>query len=146
MTESISTMLAREAEEAEARAAAEDRGDVQPTRGQRARRQASDPSQVYTVRIPVDRLEELRRVAEQRGEAPSALLRRWALERLDSELGRDPLPDGVGEAIGDVPYAELKKVAEDAVFSAMRRLVMERPGQTALSGARKIRPPEDLRR
>lgn len=145
MSESVASMLAREAEEAEARAAAEDRGDVQPMRGQRARRQATEPSQVYTVRIPVGRLEELRRVAEQRGEAPSALLRRWALERLDAEVGRDPLPGGAGEAIGDVPYAELKKVAEDAVFSAMRRLVLERPGRGGSSGVREVRPPGDLR-
>jgi hypothetical protein len=145
MSESVASMLAREAEEAEARAAAEDRGEVQPMGGQRARRQASEASQVYTVRIPVDRLEELRRVAEHRGEAPSALLRRWALERLDAELGRDSLPGEVGEALGDVPYATLKKAAEDAVFSAMRRLVMERPGQGGPGGVREARSPEDLR-
>jgi hypothetical protein len=127
MTESVAAMLAREAEEAEARAAAEDRGDVRPARGQRARRQASEASQVYTVRIPVDRLEELRRVARQRGEAPSALLRSWALERLDAELGGDPLLAGAGEAVGGVPYATLKKAAEEAVLSALRRLFPGRP-------------------
>jgi len=46
---------------------------------------AVNPSQVYSVRIPVDRLEELRRVAESRGLAPSALLRSWVIERLDRE-------------------------------------------------------------
>jgi hypothetical protein len=80
------------------------------------------------LRIPIDRLEELRRVAGQRGEAPSALLRRWALERLDSELGRDPLSVSAGgDVVGGVSYATLKKVAEDAVLSAMRRFFPGRP-------------------
>jgi len=38
--------------------------------------------------IPVTKLEELRRVAEKRGVEPSALMRRWVLERLDQEAGR----------------------------------------------------------
>lgn len=52
---------------------------------------AVSPSQVYSVRIPVDRLEELRRVAEARGLAPSALLRSWFIERLDREKLLRPL-------------------------------------------------------
>jgi hypothetical protein len=44
-----------------------------------------NPSQVYSVRIPVDRLEELRRVAARRGVPPSTLLREWVLERLDNQ-------------------------------------------------------------
>lgn len=44
-----------------------------------------DPSQVYSVRIPVSRIEELRRVASGKGLAPSTLLREWVLERLDLE-------------------------------------------------------------
>jgi transposase-like protein len=39
-------------------------------------------------RIPVTKLGELRRVAEERGVEPSALMRRWVLERLDQEAGR----------------------------------------------------------
>lgn len=46
---------------------------------------AKDPSQVYSVRIPVNRLEELRSLAERRGDQPTALLREFVLERLDEE-------------------------------------------------------------
>ena len=45
----------------------------------------TSPSQVYSIRIPVERLEELRRVAEMKGQAPSALMRSWVLERLGTE-------------------------------------------------------------
>jgi len=43
------------------------------------------PAQVYSVRIPVDRLEELRGVAASRGVPPSTLLREWVLNRLDEQ-------------------------------------------------------------
>lgn len=56
----------------------------------RARRQAPDPAQVYSVRIPASRLDELRRVAASHGMAPSALLRAWTIERLDAEIAGDP--------------------------------------------------------
>jgi aryl-alcohol dehydrogenase-like predicted oxidoreductase len=42
-------------------------------------------SQVYSLRIPVDRLAELRQVAEADGVEPSALMRQWVLDRLDAE-------------------------------------------------------------
>lgn len=44
-----------------------------------------DPSQVYSVRIPVTELEKLRLVAEHKGVTPSALMRTWVLLRLDAE-------------------------------------------------------------
>ena len=44
-----------------------------------------NPSQVYSVRIPTQRLEELRLVAARQRVAPSALMRKWVLERLDKE-------------------------------------------------------------
>lgn len=83
MSESVRDMLAREANEAEARADAEDRGEAPPTPGQRGRGVAADPAQVYAVRFPASRLAELRRVADELGELPTALIRRWVLERLD---------------------------------------------------------------
>src|SRR5437660_10794424 len=49
MSESIAARLAAEADEAEARAEAEERGDEPPMPGQRARRQPTEASQVYTV-------------------------------------------------------------------------------------------------
>lgn len=42
-------------------------------------------SQVYAIRIPTDRLREIRSLAEELGEQPTALLRGWVLERLDRE-------------------------------------------------------------
>jgi hypothetical protein len=45
-----------------------------------------DPAQVYAIRIPTSRLEDVRRLAVDRHEAPSAMLRAWVLERLDLEL------------------------------------------------------------
>ncbi|MGH3505372.1 MAG: hypothetical protein ACRDQA_31435 [Nocardioidaceae bacterium] len=83
MSSSIRDTLAAEAAEAEARR------DEPPGRMHRAR--ARGPvSHVYTVRMPVDRLAELRDVAADHGEQPSALMRRWVLERLDAERGRHP--------------------------------------------------------
>ena len=83
MSESLQQLLAREAAEAEARADAEERGEAEPARGQRGRRPARDPSQVYAVRIPVSRLRELRQVADQLGIPPTTLIREWVIERLD---------------------------------------------------------------
>jgi aryl-alcohol dehydrogenase-like predicted oxidoreductase len=84
MSESVRDMLAREAAEAKARANAEERGEITSTPGQRGRRRAKDPSQVYAVRIPVSRLRRLREVATDLGIQPSALIRQWVIERLDA--------------------------------------------------------------
>lgn len=46
------------------------------------------PAQVYSVRIPVDRLTELKALADSQDVAPSTMIRDWVLERLDSE--KDP--------------------------------------------------------
>jgi hypothetical protein len=111
MNESIAAMLAQEADEAEARADAEERGDETPSTGQRARRQSTEASQVYSVRIPTSRLEELRKLANRLGEPPSALLRRWALERLDEELQ--------GSASKEKPYRELMETIRSFVDQAV---------------------------
>ena len=60
----------------------EDDGDV------RRPRLPQGAGQVYSVRIPVEALERLRRVASASGSAPSALIRQWVLERLDEESPR----------------------------------------------------------
>lgn len=85
MAESIRAMLAREAAEAKAAADAEDQRGSAAAGGQRARRQSGEASQVYSVRIPVDRLAQLRQLADARDVAPTALLRQFVLERLDQE-------------------------------------------------------------
>lgn len=41
------------------------------------------PSQVYSIRIPVERVEQLRKLAASRGVAPTKLIRDWVVERLD---------------------------------------------------------------
>ncbi|UNX55046.1 hypothetical protein MF406_01810 [Georgenia sp. TF02-10] len=79
----IKDTLAAEAAEAEARQ------DEPPGRMHRARR-TGNTNHVYTVRMPVDRLAELRNMAEESGEQPSALMRRWVLERLDAERAHQP--------------------------------------------------------
>lgn len=84
MSESVRDMLAREAAEAEQRADAEERGEITPAPGQRGRRRAADPSQVYTVRIPVSQLRKLREAADSLSMQPSALIRQWVIERLDA--------------------------------------------------------------
>lgn len=53
-----------------------------PPEQARARKQAS---QVYSVRMPVDRLEQLRSIAAEEGTPPTQLLRDWVIERLDQE-------------------------------------------------------------
>lgn len=93
MSESIGDVLAREAAEAEARAEAEERGEIPPTPGQRGRKRAADPSQVYAVRIPTSRLNELREVAARLDVPPTTLIRQLVLERLDELKTADQEPD-----------------------------------------------------
>lgn len=44
----------------------------------------AERGQVYTVRIPMDRIERLRELAAELGVPPSSLIRQWVLERLDA--------------------------------------------------------------
>jgi len=75
----IADMLAAEAEEPE-------RHRDEPSKPMfRSRRQASDPAQVYSVRMPVAKLEQLRRLAAKVETNPSSLMRQWILERLEEE-------------------------------------------------------------
>ncbi|MFD9889483.1 hypothetical protein ACFWY9_09090 [Amycolatopsis sp. NPDC059027] len=47
------------------------------------------PTAVYSVRIPVDRIEELRKLAAERGVQPTALIRTWVLAQLDAANDAD---------------------------------------------------------
>lgn len=80
---SIKETLEQEAAEAEASR------DEAPARMHRAR-STGTTNHVYTVRMPADKLAELRAVAEQSGEQPSAMMRRWVLERLEEERAHQP--------------------------------------------------------
>jgi hypothetical protein len=100
MNETIKQMLAREAVEAEQVADAEERGEVQPTPGRRARQHSGERSQVYSVRLPVDRIAELRALADKLDIAPTALLRdlvlaginAWSRADAPAEPGPNTLP------------------------------------------------------
>lgn len=59
----------------------------EPPTGAAVRRSSgpADPATVYSVRVPVSVIEQLRVFAETRGTTPSALMREWIIERLASE-------------------------------------------------------------
>src|SRR5260221_13621819 len=64
-----------------------------------------DPAQVYSVRIAVGRLEQLRTRALKEGVAPSALIRQWVIERLDANEDAKPQPpdlDALAAALSSV--------------------------------------------
>lgn len=62
------------------------------------------PAQVYSVRIPVDRLVDLKSLADSQNVPPSTMIRDWVLERLDSE--KDP--------------STLESIAEEAAKATAR--------------------------
>lgn len=50
-------------------------------------------AQVFQLRLPALRIEQLRRIAQERGVSPGALALDWVIERLDSEdTPTGPLP------------------------------------------------------
>lgn len=58
------------------------------------RRRRSTRSSVYGLRLPDERIEQLRRLAAARGVEPSALVRQWVIDHLDAaEQARDPEAD-----------------------------------------------------
>lgn len=75
-------------------------------------RPPKQPSQVYSIRVPVERLEQLRKLAEERHVAPSALIREWVIERLDAEIGRPSmLSDGEqGMQAAEIDPAQLRQI------------------------------------
>lgn len=76
----LQTQLLREAQAAE-----EAWSGLDDTALVRARAKSPDPAQVYSVRIPVERIDRLRRLADERGVKPTALMREWVLQRLAAE-------------------------------------------------------------
>ncbi|MFC5949233.1 hypothetical protein ACFQH9_13220 [Pseudonocardia lutea] len=56
-------------------------------------------AQVFQLRLPALRIEQLRRVAEERGISPGALATEWVLERLEQEdAPTGPMPVTAAEA------------------------------------------------
>jgi hypothetical protein len=120
----IKNLLARESEEAEERR--ERGGDDAPL--YRSTRPPRDPAQVYSVRMPVERLGALRRVADERSMTPSALLRQWVLERLDQEEQAQGLEERVRRAVRD----ELERAGVGETMPAKRRGARSRSKPVAL--------------
>lgn len=81
----------------------------------RHREPAKNPTAVYSVRIPVDRIEELRQLAADRGVQPTALIRAWVLAQLDA--ARSP-----------ENYAQRWERDVRATADQLRKLLDERPG------------------
>lgn len=95
---------------------AEANPDVEPE-WVRHQRPARAPSAVYSVRIPVDRIEELRALAAIRGVAPTALIRRWVLAQLDAAKDSDE-------------YAQRWERDVRATAAHLQELLDQRPGTT----------------
>lgn len=56
-------------------------------------------AQVFQLRLPALRTEQLRRIAQERGVSPGALVVEWVLERLDVEdTPTGPLPIALDES------------------------------------------------
>jgi aryl-alcohol dehydrogenase-like predicted oxidoreductase len=80
------------------------------------RRRPAGPQQVYGLRLPAARIEQLRRLAEARGVEPSVLARQWVIDRLDeAEQDRD--------AAEERWERDLRATTEH-----LRQLLDERPG------------------
>lgn len=84
----------------------------------RHQRPATAPTAVYSVRIPVDRIEELRALAVARGVAPTALIRRWVLAQLDAAKDSDE-------------YAQQWEHDVRATAAHLQELLDQRPGTIA---------------
>jgi hypothetical protein len=77
-------MSGREREMAQAIELAESEDDEDSAEYVRPVR-AGEPAQVYSVRVPVDLIEQLRAFAANRGVRPTTLIRQWVIERLEVE-------------------------------------------------------------
>lgn len=79
------------------------------------RRRRPPRSAVYGLRLPHERIDQLRRLAEARGVEPSVLVRLWVIEHLDAaDRGRD--------ADSDRWERDFRATADH-----LRRLLDERP-------------------
>lgn len=81
------------------------------------RRRPSGGQVVYGLRLPTERIAQLRRLAEARGVEPSVLARRWMIEQLDR-----------AEAGGRDPAADRWERDLRATTEHLRELLDERPG------------------
>jgi aryl-alcohol dehydrogenase-like predicted oxidoreductase len=80
------------------------------------RRRKGGTHPVYGLRLPAERIEQLRRIAEARGVEPSALARQWVITQLDA-----------AEQVQD-KAAERWERDLRATTDHLRQLLDERPG------------------
>lgn len=73
----------------------------------RSKQPPTGASQVYSIRIPVSRLENIRKLAARYGVPPTSMLRSWILERLDLE-----------EQSASAPHSETSPIADVAATKA----------------------------
>lgn len=114
----IATILAEEAELAE-----RDRDkNVRYVRVGRPPKPVAERGQVYSLRMPLERLEEVRKVAASRGMQPAALAREWILERLDRESPRVVAPGRSVKRAEPAPkYRRRRPAAKRVAASPARR-------------------------
>lgn len=80
------------------------------------RRRRTGGTQVYGLRLPAERIEQLRRLAAARGVEPSVLARQWVVAHLDEAERRRDVAQERWEQ-------DLRATTEH-----LRRLLDERPG------------------
>ncbi|MGQ0774370.1 MAG: hypothetical protein ACT4NY_08135 [Pseudonocardiales bacterium] len=76
---------------------------------------SKSPAAVYSVRIPVERIEELRQLAVLREVQPTTLIRTWVLAQLDAAKGADD-------------YTQRWERDVRTTTQHLQRLLDERPG------------------
>jgi hypothetical protein len=116
--ENIADLLAEEAEQAELHR------DDELTPGFRRARPSREPAQVYSLRIPVEWLEQLRSHAADRHMTPSALMRAWVIERLEAEATEEAAPDDAnrpGSGSSKFPMQTLRLVIREELERANTR-------------------------
>lgn len=139
----LEQILRREAEIAESEPEEEEYPFTHP-------RPAREPSQVYSIRIPVRHLEELRELASSRHVTVSALLREWILERLrlerrlalppNLEIIRDQIVHDVIEAIPVTVARSVRSASEPAVMDLLEAL---RASVEAARAMQRETPPDE---
>jgi len=78
-----------------------------------------EAAQVYSLRIPADQLDRVRAAAERHGAAPSALMRRWVLDRLEDEERNASRPTFCGRTSdGVVDHVRLRQIGAGQVVLA----------------------------
>lgn len=117
----ISRMLEQEAERFEREK------DKSASRTYVTPRPAIEPSQVYSVRLPVSRLEELRTLAAREGKQPSSMIRDWILQRLEVELSQEtkPNPGLVNSIRGYVATSQSRDMSRPARIAYERTIRSE---------------------